>query len=443
MRLERLQLGLFAATAATCSLSIFAAQGFFGLAMAVYLWRLARGHTNPARLAVDGPLLAFVVWTLLSAAFAPDPLASHASAKKLVLFALLYVAVDSCASERVRERVVAVALFGGLALSAQSVLQYLVLGFDTVHDRPRGFLGHYMTAAGLEGAALVTAVARLLFPPAGGLIPEGRLRWRDFVPTAVLGAAVVGLTLLEHASLPHVLARRLFVAGMGIAGIAFVLRREPWPAGATVVAAAAAAVSAWALIVSQTRNAWLGAVFGLAAVLVLRAPRTLWLLATALAALLLARPASIAQRLTFSDASSVDRYYMWQAGFDMIRDKPIMGQGPGMILRVYPKYRWPEAPNPQQPHLHDNPLQIAAERGLPALVFWVWMMAVLLATALREARAGPGPPRFFGAAAFGTVLTLLVAGVFEYNFGDSEVLMFTLVVAALPFAARRGRMRRA
>ena len=152
---------------------------------------------------------------------------------------------------------------------------------------------------------------------------------------------------------------------MGIAGIAFVLRREPWPAGATVVAAATAAVAAWALVVSQTRNAWLGAVFGLAAVLVLRAPRTLWLLAAAVAALLLARPASIAQRLTFSDASSVDRYYMWQAGFDMIRDKPIMGQGPGMILRVYPKYRWPEAPNPQQPHLHDNPLQIAAERGLP------------------------------------------------------------------------------
>jgi hypothetical protein len=34
-----------------------------------------------------------------------------------------------------------------------------------------------------------------------------------------------------------------------------------------------------------------------------------------------------------------------------------------------------------------------------------------------------------------------VAGVFEYNFGDSEVLMFTLLVAALPFAAQRGRMR--
>jgi O-antigen ligase len=230
---------------------------------------------------------------------------------------------------------------------------------------------------------------------------------------------------------------------MGIAGIAFTLRRESWPAAGTVVAAATAAVAAWALVVSQTRNAWLGAVFGLAAVLVLRAPRTLWLLAAAVAAILLARPASIAQRLTFSDASSIDRYYMWQAGFDMIRDKPIMGQGPGMILRAYPKYRWPEAPNPQQPHLHDNPLQIAAERGLPALVFWVWMMAVLLATALREARTGPGSPHFEGAAAFGAVVTLLVAGVFEYNFGDSEVLMFTLVVAALPFAARRGRTRTA
>ncbi len=153
-------------------------------------------------------------------------------------------------------------------------------------------------------------------------------------------------------------------------------------------ACATARFSTWALVVSQTRNAWLGAVFGLAAVLVFRAPRALWLLGAGLVVLLASRPESIVARLTFSDASSVDRYYMWQAGVDMVLDRPIFGQGPGMILRTYPSYRWEGAPNPQQPHLHDNLLQVAAERGLPALAFWIWMMAVLLGTALAEARAG-------------------------------------------------------
>jgi hypothetical protein len=36
---------------------------------------------------------------------------------------------------------------------------------------------------------------------------------------------------------------------------------------------------------------------------------------------------------------------------------------------------------------------------------------------------------------------LFAAGMFEYNFGDVEVLMATLVVATLPFAAARARER--
>ncbi len=437
MRLLRLQQGLLGATAATCPVSIFAAQAFFGLALAAYLARLARRETTWQHLALDAPLLAFAVWTLLSAAFSPDPLASHQAAKKLVLFVLFYLAVDSCIAERVRERAVLAALLGALALALESVVQFFLLGFDTLERRPSGFLGHYMTAAGVEATALVLAVAYLAFGRR-----FSRPRRRDLLPLAGLMAAILVLALLERSG-ATVLPRRLFVAGVGATGAFFMLRRPgASPMAGVVLALATALASTWALLLSQTRNAWLGAVLGLAAVLVLRAPRALWLLGAGLVLLLASRPDRIVARLTFSDASSVDRYFMWQAGLDMILDKPVFGQGPGMILRTYPSYRWEGAPHPQQPHLHDNPLQIAAERGLPALVFWTFMMAALLGAALREARA-KGGKAFEGPAAFGVLTTLLVAGIFEYNFGDSEVLMFTLVAAALPFAARRERAVRA
>ena len=57
MSLERAQLGLLAAIAATCLVSIFAAQVLFALALVVYAVRLARGETTVPRLPVDGPIL--------------------------------------------------------------------------------------------------------------------------------------------------------------------------------------------------------------------------------------------------------------------------------------------------------------------------------------------------------------------------------------------------
>ena len=37
------------------------------------------------------------------------------------------------------------------------------------------------------------------------------------------------------------------------------------------------------------------------------------------------------------------------------------------------------------------------------------------------------------------LLAVLVAGLFEYNLGDSEVLMLALLLTSLPFARRRER----
>jgi O-antigen ligase len=217
-----------------------------------------------------------------------------------------------------------------------------------------------------------------------------------------------------------------------------VLSRGTWPgpSAGTLLAALAVPVSAWALLISRTRNAWLGALLGLAVVAVERAPKTLWLLAACIAAVLVVRPAPVMDRLTLRDPSSIDRYYMWQAGLDMVRDKPVFGQGPGRILDAYPAYRWPEAPNALTPHMHNNVLQIAAERGLPCLAWWLWLIAALIADSWREVRRTGA---WEAAAALGLLVAILGGGMFEYNFGDSEILMFILIVSALPYALRRQR----
>jgi O-antigen ligase len=428
-----------AAIAATCPVSIFAAQSVgLSLAVLVFLVRLARGRARLERSPLDGPILAFTVWTLLSAAFSPDPLTSHESAKKLVLFALFYLSVEALTPERDRERILDAALLGGLALGAGVLLEYYFLGYDTLVNRPHSFLGHYMTASGLVMAVLVIAAARLAFHR--GPLPRPSVH--DARALAVLGGALAVLTAGQALDLFAVEAERLFVAGLAATGAWMALSRGPWPGPATglTLAMVVVPVASWAVVISRTRNAWLGTLVGLGLIAILRAPKLLWGLAAAVAAIVVLRPAPVVGRLTVVDPSSVDRYYMWQAGIDMIRDKPVFGQGPGRILAVYPEYRWPQAPNALQPHLHDNALQIAAERGLPCLVWWLWFVAAAMGDAWREVRRGEGWP---AVAALAFLAAFMAAGLFEYNFGDSEILMFTLLVSALPYALRRQRTRAA
>jgi O-antigen ligase len=434
VRLARARLGLLAALAATIPISIFAAEVLFTLALLVLALRVFKRQASFPRTPLDGPLLALAVWTLLAASFAVQPALAHAESKKLVLFALFYLGVEAFAVEDERERVLAAALLGGLAQAALMLLQRYALGYDSLLRRPPGFLGHYMSAAGVTMALLLVAVARL----ANG--PRERLRASDFaVPAAVLlGVAVVAFAIAHGQGVP---VTRLFVAALAFAAGWTALSPSALARGAAAtLPLLVAPLAAVALVVSQTRSAWIGTACGLAALgalALLRLPRAAWAGLAAAALVAFVVPGGIRSRLTLVDESSRDRYYMWQAGLDMVIERPVFGQGPGMVQVVYPRFRWPEAPNPRQPHLHDNMLQIAAERGLPGLAFFLWWVGVAFLAALREAQRSAAEGRGARWAAAGVLAALaavFVAGLFEYNLGDSEVLMLVLLLTAVPFA---------
>ena len=133
---------------------------------------------------------------------------------------------------------------------------------------------------------------------------------------------------------------------------------------------------------------------------------------------------------------------MMKSGLRIIKDDPLTGVGPDMIIQVYPHYRDKTAVNQLNPHLHNVPLQIAAERGLPALAVWIWFIVTLVRDFL-QAPARANFRRSSNAGARGRSAAMLAAGLFEYNFGDSEFLMLFLVLVTLPYAADRADGRRA
>jgi len=135
------------------------------------------------------------------------------------------------------------------------------------------------------------------------------------------------------------------------------------------------------------------------------------------------------------DPSNRDRLAMARTGTAMVRDFPLMGVGPAMIPKLYAQYRDPDAVQAMNPHLHNVPLQIAAERGLPALAIWIAFIVILAYGLVRLFRTERDPT--MAAAALAAIASMLSAGLFEYNFGDSEFLMLFLVIVTLPFAAAR------
>jgi len=194
-----------------------------------------------------------------------------------------------------------------------------------------------------------------------------------------------------------------------------------------------------ALSLTLTRGAWVGVAVGVALLLLSKDFRLLALIPIVIVGTVLLAPDTIKERfwsiIDPKDLTGRDRIAMLEAGAAIVKDYPLMGVGPDQIERVYPRYRVPDAVKPTNPHLHNVPMQIAAERGLLALGAWIWfVIAVFLGlfTLVRKSRN-----KSLAAAALGGMAAMLAAGLTEYNFGDSEFLMLLLVIITLPFAANR------
>jgi O-antigen ligase len=196
-----------------------------------------------------------------------------------------------------------------------------------------------------------------------------------------------------------------------------------------------------ALVATQARNAWIGTFFAVCALLAVRNWKLI-IAAPILAALVLAVAPPQYRARAYSivdpnDPTNRDRVAMLHMGAAMVKDHPLFGVGPEMVQRVYPKYRPSYAVNPTNPHLHNVPVQIAAERGLPALAAWLTFVVVAAGGLFRQLRRGPA--QAIAGAGLAALIAMIFAGLFEYNFGDSEFLILFLGLITLPFASAHPR----
>ncbi len=387
---EQWFLGLFLVGLA---FSITLAESALLLLVVLCLFRLRdpAGRTE-LTLPLAGPTSAFVGTTLLSVARSANPGASLLDSKGLLLLATFYVLVNLLPNPHAADRFLT-ALFLLLSVhSGLSILQValcppepmttgLLARFFHRCDRAHGFYSIYMTLAGV-------------------------------------------LTLVLLATLPWLLAPAP--------------ERRPWMFPAWVV-------SGVGLALTLTRGAWVGFLAGavLLAFLIKRLSLLVVIGAVLLLSLLLPAGPLEHRIRSFADPSDPtfrERLFMWQAGLHMVRDHPLTGVGPGQVKVLFPRYALPEAHRKTTSHVHNTPLQITAERGLLGFAAWLWIWIAFVRRGLRLLRQiGPArPPEWkLVAGSLVAVLGFLVAGLFEYNFGSSVVVLVAYAVMALPFIVER------
>jgi O-antigen ligase len=106
--------------------------------------------------------------------------------------------------------------------------------------------------------------------------------------------------------------------------------------------------------------------------------------------------------------------------------------------------RWvpPDIPKPLPEgwygHLHNIYLQYAAERGIPTMLFMMWMIGKILWDFFTTLRKAPpnAEARFVLHGAIAVTLAILAEGFLEYNLGDSEVLTLFLAVVGFGYSAK-------
>jgi len=372
--------------------SIAVSQILLAVTVVGYLWML-RHHkgTVPPGMPLVVPLLAFAIWTIIAALASSNVLLGLTITKKFFLFLLMFLVPLIVRGEGrltwIYKAVFAVAVLSSLG----GLLQFASDPHRDLLHRITGFMSQWMTYSGLLMLALVILTAY---------------------------------------------------------GLCNGLRNHKW----VIFAAMPICL---ALIISQTRNAWMGTIAGIGALILLRKPRAILVLLVAMVALYFVSPASIKQRLhsglDAQDSTTRTRIECFWTSMRMIQDNPWFGVGPKNVKYEALKYRREhEFPDWVYQHMHNNILQIAAETGIPGLILWLWFMVRLAWDALRcyrdvnarQSTAGEESGKeamVASAAALGAWIAFMIAGMTEFNFGDSEVLTLFLFIASAPYAFMQKR----
>jgi len=144
-----------------------------------------------------------------------------------------------------------------------------------------------------------------------------------------------------------------------------------------------------------------------------------------------------------SDNSIVWRQRVWHDGFHLLLSNPrhlLVGVGMDSIKAHWRE--WGLFDNGRMPmgHMHSDYLQIALERGVPALIVWLILLGTYARMLWRVRRRIPPEDwmeRGIVLGALGGLAGFMCSGLVHYNWGDSEVVMIFYLIMGFSLVVER------
>jgi hypothetical protein len=207
----------------------------------------------------------------------------------------------------------------------------------------------------------------------------------------------------------------------------------------------------FALGMTVTRASWIGfAVSALVMLTLTASKRTILIVAACAIPIVLAGAFWLQQKRSIGffdrqDQSTSWRAMVWREGFELLVSKPrhiLFGVGLDSVKGYW--RQWGLFDNGRQPigHMHSNLLQIALERGVPALIVWLILLGLYVRMLWRLSRNRADDfARSLALGALGGTIGFFTSGLVHYNWGDSEVVTVVYFIMGLCLVVERTNQR--
>ncbi len=451
--------------------SIKGAERAWKLALILWLVKLVVERARPFKQPLTAPLLAYVVLSAISTVLSPDPYLSWDRMKFVCLFlAGIVVAQNLRRLSQVRWLVVLLVL-SGFSAALFTGWQYRYGIGVVVQDFP---LNSRLAKLGFEPNQIILSVGghRIHTPeqlvqtmrqlPPLANVPVQYLPYAKTWPVVLtatpddfhqagLGTTVMRLGLAKpyraQGTLGHYVVFAEMLMQIGCMAWALLLASQRGKRFQKLVFAIAFAGITAALFMTETRAAVAGLVIGcLITVMLLEKGARRWA-AVAGMVLILAGATFWIQRtrgvhwVDRNDISTHFRVLMWEDGTRLVRQHPWFGVGMETVrlhwrewnIRGFIEYH-------VQSHFHSTYLQIAVERGLLALLAWLWFCIAYIVLLFRLVGRLREQSRFACGVAAGILAAFLAfcfTAFFHYNLGEEPLAMILFFYYGIALALDR------